>query len=43
VILLTVAGYAAARFGGMESGTAFGLLAGFAVAPFVPLPKPADP
>ena len=42
MILCTAAGFAAARLGGVESGTMFGLLAGFLVAPFVPLPAAAS-
>ena len=38
MILCTLTGWAVARWGGVESGTAFGLLAGFLAAPFVPLP-----
>ena len=40
MVLCTLIGYAVARWGGVESGTAFGLLAGFVVAPLVPLPTP---
>ena len=42
MILCTAAGYAASRWGGFESGTALGLLAGLVAAPLMPLPKPRD-
>ena len=44
MILLSLAGWAAARWGGVLSGPEQGLLAGLllgvVVAPFVPLPAP---
>ena len=40
MVLCTLAGYGAATFAAVESGVLIGLLAGFVVAPFVPLPDP---
>lgn len=38
MVLCTLAGLAAQQLGGLESGTLLGLLVGFVVAPFVPIP-----
>ena len=39
MVLLTLAGLAAARFLGAENGVLFGLLLGLVAAQFVPLPS----
>jgi hypothetical protein len=38
VVLSSLAGYAAMHLGGVPSGLVIGVLVGFIVAPFVPLP-----
>ena len=42
VILCALIGYGAATFAGVASGLLYGVLAGFVVAPFVPLPAAGE-